>query len=254
MVVPQVGVLEAVGDDPDAERPADAPGLCRAELRATLPPLPSSSSAPPRSSSGSGTESQGRLRSMAEPAQKLLTYGDYVRLVAETGVKHEYVDGVVYAMSGGTVAHAILGSTVQALLHLLTRGRPCRVHSSDQRIRVPDSGRAFYPDAAVTCGRIETDPEDADALVNPVLVVEVLSPTTERDDRVFKLAEYMSIPSVRAVLLVRSDRIEVQRWRKDDAGDWGMTVHGRGEHIPLPSLDARLAVDELYADVGSELG
>jgi len=191
---------------------------------------------------------------MAEPAQKLLTYADYMRLVEETGVKHEYVDGVVYAMSGGTVAHAILGSTVQRAVGNLVAGRPCRVHSSDQRIRVPGSGRAFYPDAAVTCGRIETDGEDADAIVNPVLVVEVLSPTTERHDTVFKLAEYRSIPSVRAVLLVRSDRVEVQRWRKDEAGDWGMTVHGRGEHIPLPGLDARLSVDELYADVESELG
>ncbi|NOY26039.1 MAG: Uma2 family endonuclease [Oligoflexia bacterium] len=143
-----------------------------------------------------------------------------------------------------------MGSTVQALLHGLVRGKPCRVHSSDQRVRIGSSGRAYYPDASVTCGPIQTDPDDPDAIIDAVLVVEVLSPSTERYDSIFKLADYRTMPGMRAVMFIRSDRVEVQRWRKDDAGEWGMTVHGRGQRIPLPGLDAWLLVDELYADVG----
>lgn len=185
---------------------------------------------------------------MSEPAVRLKTYAEYLDVERQTGVKHEYVDGVVYAMTGGTITHALLTAAVSAELRTALRGRPCRVHSSDQRVRISQSGRAFYPDGAVTCGKLVTHPEDPDALADATVLVEVLSPSTARHDRTLKLAEYRTLPSVQAVLFVHPDQHVIHRWGFTSSGEWGMTVHGPGTRVPLPH-DRWLPVDDVYEGI-----
>src|SRR5438128_717933 len=105
------------------------------------------------------------------------SFRDYLAVEEVSTVKHEYLDGEIYAMAGGSVLHAALSAAMVAALHAQIRGR-CRVYSSDLRIRVRATGLATYPDVSVVCGPVKTDPESDDTVVNPTAVVEVLSPGT----------------------------------------------------------------------------
>ena len=185
---------------------------------------------------------------MAEPVLRLLSYAEYLEIEASSEDKHEFIDGVVYAMGGGSIAHALLGAAVGRALGNLYKGSTCRTHSSDQRIRIPDSGRAFYPDAVVTCGPIPVAPEDPHAIDDALVVVEVLSPTTERADRTLKLSEYRTLASIQCVLFVHADRAVIHRWYREESAGWGMTVHGPQDRVPLPG-ELWLSVAEVYEGI-----
>ena len=184
---------------------------------------------------------------MRLPARKLLAYAEFLALERELGRKCELVDGVVTAMTGGTIAHALLVSNVIRALGNALEGTPCRVHSSEQRLRI-GRDRAYYPDAAVTCGPIPVDPDDPHAICDAQLVVEVLSPTTARYDRTAKTVDYQSLPSCLAVVLVNPDRVCIERWRKEGGGDWGLTLHGPDDRMPLLHERA-LSVKSVYDGV-----
>ncbi len=188
---------------------------------------------------------------MTEPAVRLLSYAEYLAVDRGSPLKHEYIDGIVYAMGGGTVTHSLLGAAVGAELRAALEGTGCRVHSADQRIRIPGSGRAFYPDATVSCGPIVRDEHDPDALADATILVEVLSPSTEKHDRGLKLAEYRTLPSVQAVLFVHCDHPVVHKWGPGPNGQWGMTVHGPGRSVPLPH-DKWLPIDAIYNGIALE--
>ena len=177
-----------------------------------------------------------------------MTYAEYLAAEAKGDVRHEYLNGAVWAMTGGTPEHAALAIAVAAALVEALRGRPCRVYSSDLRVRVLATGLATYPDVSVVCGRLETAPDDPDAIVNPVVLVEVLSDTTEGYDRGAKAAHYRRIPSLREYVLVsqREPLVEVQR--RAEGGRWELLEARAGETIELGSLGASLAVSALYAN------
>ena len=129
------------------------------------------------------------------------TYAEYLVLEEESSIRHEYLDGEIYAMAGGSPDHAALAAAIIGML----RGRlppGCRVFSSDLRVRVAATGLSTYPDATVVCGRTQRSADDPLAVTNPVLLVEVTSPSTEDYDRGEKLRHYTGLPSVREVLIV----------------------------------------------------
>jgi Uma2 family endonuclease len=136
------------------------------------------------------------------------TFAEYVALEEATTGKHEYVGGQIYAMAGGTPEHSALAVSIATQLANQVRGGRCRVHSSDLRVRVVETGLATYPDVTVVCGAWERDPENAQTVVNPAVLVEVLSPSTEAYDRGEKLEHYKRISSLRAVVLVAHERRE----------------------------------------------
>src|SRR5215212_185514 len=112
-----------------------------------------------------------------------MSYAEYLAAENKTDVRHEWLRGEVFAMAGGTPEHAALAAAVIAALSAALRDRPCRVFSADARVRVLATGLSTYSDVTVVCGRLETDPEDANAIINPVLLIEVLSDSTEAYDR-----------------------------------------------------------------------
>jgi Uma2 family endonuclease len=188
---------------------------------------------------------------MARPAQKrFASYAEYLDVEFTSDEKHDYLDGdiVPTAMSGGSILHGGLASSFGRLLGNALDGHPCRVFSSDVRIRVEETNRAFYPDLSVVCGALETANDDDQAIVNPVLLVEVLSDSTEGYDRGEKAAHYRRIPSLREYVLVSQREPHVEVYRKNEAGRWELWEHRAGETIALASVDAEIELDAIYAD------
>ncbi len=182
-------------------------------------------------------------------AEKLaMTYDDYLALERDTGVRHEFVDGVAYAMAGGTPAHGRLGMMVGAsLVFLLRPGRGrCRVYNSDGKVHVVARGNSYYPDVTVVCGRIESVPGVRNAITNPTLIVEVLSDGTELFDRTEKFQDYQRVPTLRHYILVAQGARRVEHYRRNDDGTWTYAVAEGGGSVLLPDLGGELVVDEIY--------
>jgi Uma2 family endonuclease len=176
------------------------------------------------------------------------TLDEYVRLEAHANLKHEFVDGWIFAMAGGTPEHAALAASVISILGRGLAGRRSRVFTSDARVHVAAAGVVTYPDATVVCGELRRHDVDTLAIVNPVVLVEVTSPSTEDYDRGEKLDYYRSIPTVREVVLVDHARPSIEVVRRGDDGTWSTVAFGPGEAAHLDSIDAELSVDDVFRD------
>jgi Uma2 family endonuclease len=176
------------------------------------------------------------------------TYAEYLAYERDSGLKHEYDDGQILAMAGGSRRHNALASRVSAALEA-GRKQGCVAFQSDQKVRVLATGRATYPDASMVCGPIEGDPTDPSGgtITNPRLIVEVLSPSTDEDDRGGKWQNYQLIPSLREYVIVSqtSPRIEVYRrldaetWEYRDVTEGSVTLEA-GPALDLASMYAGL--------------
>ena len=182
-------------------------------------------------------------------AEKLLvTYAEYLALERESGLRYEFVDGMAYAMAGGTPTHARLSAAASALLFILLRpgrGR-CRVYGADGRVHVVARGNSYYPDVSVVCGPVEAAPNDPNAITNPMLIVEVLSEGTELFDRSKKFDDYQRIPSLRHYMLVTQEARKVEHFRRNDDETWTYSVARDGGAVELHDLGGALVVNEFY--------
>ena len=187
------------------------------------------------------------FQSMSTSARRVhYTYAQYLTLEEHSGVRHEFLDGEIYAMAGGSPDHAALAAACIGILRSqLASG--CRVFTSDLRVLIAATGLSTYPDAAVVCGPTLRTPEDPLAVTNPVLLVEITSPSTEDYDRGEKLRHYKSLPSLREVLFVSHRVPHLTIHRRGDA-EWAVTTAEAGAVLELSSVGARIAVDELYRD------
>lgn len=198
---------------------------------------------------GRGSRVLASPQEMPTLARHRYSVQDYLDVEEMCTVKHEYLEGDIYAMPGGTPEHAALSAAIITLVSNQLRGGPCRVYSSDLRIRVLASGLATYPDAAVVCGPLERDPASATHVINPAVVFEVLSPTTEDYDRGEKREHYQQIEALREYVLVSQSGRRVEVWTRGDAG-WSYVDRGAGETVELASSGVALSVDDLYAEAG----
>jgi Uma2 family endonuclease len=173
------------------------------------------------------------------------SYDEYLRLLEQSSFKLEYCDGVIYAMAGGTVAHAELGaSMIRRLGDALGPG--CRVFTSDLKVRIDATDLSTFPDVSVVCGPSRTSGRDANALVNPTLLVEVTSRSTEDYDRGDKLSHYKQIDSLRAVLFVSHREQRVTVVARDAEHGWTERDVRAGERLTLPEPPLQLEVDAIY--------
>ena len=187
------------------------------------------------------------IRDMSGTARRLrYTYSQYVALEEESSIRHEYLEGEIYAMAGGSPDHAALAAT---LIGLLRPGLPrgCRAFTSDLRVRIAATGLSTYPDVAVVCGRTERATDDPLAVANPVCLVEITSPSTEDYDRVEKLRHYQHLPSVRHVLIV-SHREPWLTVHTREASGWTTVEARRTQVVRLSAIATEIAVDEVYRD------
>jgi Uma2 family endonuclease len=178
------------------------------------------------------------------------SYDEYLRALDVSGVKLEYCDGEIYAMAGGTPAHAELAATLMRLLGNTLLGH-CHVFSSDLKVRIEPTDLTTFPDATVVCGTRQLSSVDQNAVLNPTLLVEVTSPSSEDYDRGEKLSQYKQLSSLRAVLLISHRRPQVTVVERTEDG-WQERELRSGEHVVLTDPSLTIAVDELYAGIELE--
>ena len=175
-----------------------------------------------------------------------MTVDEYLRFDEQSELRHEYVRGEVYAMSGGTVRHGTIIMNIATRLHSSAGDGPCRVFANNMRVLV-DRDIYYYPDVAVLCAALD----DSEIFAHdPCVVVEVTSPSTARINRTEKLDAYRQIATLRAYLIVDHRRRRVERhWRDALDAPWQRTEVVADGSIPIPCLDVQLSLDEIYRRV-----
>lgn len=187
---------------------------------------------------------------MGTARQLRFSYEDYLRSLERSELKLEYCAGVIYAMAGGTPAHAELAAAIISLLRPALHGR-CTVYTSDAKVRIEASDFSAFPDVSVVCGERLVSPIDGNALINPSVLIEVTSRSTEEYDRGEKTRHYQRLPSMRAVLIVSHREPRVTVVERAPEG-WSERHVGPGELVTLSQPQVSFAVDELYAGVTLE--
>ena len=177
-----------------------------------------------------------------------LTLAEYNQLEEENQQRYEYHDGEVFAMAGGDPVHNAIGHNVQLFLGNALRKKPCRVFTSDQKVYIDFVNKSLYPDASVTCGPVERSEQDTKAIVNPILLVEVLSDSTEAYDRGRKFEYFSKLPSLREyILLSQHEPVAQIFYRSSPTEIWQMTwVRGLDQVLKLQSLKVETMLEELY--------
>ena len=174
---------------------------------------------------------------------------EYLTSERKATVKSEYLSGQIIAMSGASLAHTRITADIVTELNTQLRGRDCEVVSNDMRVKTGAKGAYFYPDVVVFCGNPEFEDNVFDTLLNPTLVVEVLSPSTEVFDRGEKFAQYQELISLREYILVSQDRLRVEQYCLMKM-QWVATEFRRYEDVlPLISIGCELSLRDIYRRV-----
>ena len=187
---------------------------------------------------------------MATQPKSFLTPEQYLEIERKADFRSEYFNGEMFAMAGAQRAHNQLVASLIGELGQQFRGRPCDVYPSVMRLRVSATGLYTYPDVSVACGEQRFADSSVDTLLNPSVIVEVLSPSTEAYDRGRKFEQYQSIESVREYVLVASDRVHVDLYTRLADGRWLLTSASRLEDaLNLESVQARIVLSDVYEKV-----
>jgi len=188
---------------------------------------------------------------MSAETKRRYTLEEYLVLERESDARLEFWDGEIFTMSGGTLAHERVMGNAYDLFRVHLRGSDCAVFGSNMQIKVPSAPPYRYADGSVVCGKVEVERFNGnDLLLNPVLVYEVLSPSSEAYDRGDKFTHYKSIASLKEYLLVAQHRPHITRYAKRDDGEWSYgEINALGGIIYLSSLDLTLKLSDVYQDV-----
>jgi len=207
------------------------------------------------------------MASAARQFDPYITPEEHERIERETGVKYEWYDGRVFAMAGAQPAHNTISVNIAGMLYNQLRGQPCEPWNSDQQVKVAARRTVLYPDITVACPPYEYDEQHRNALLNPRMIVEVSSPSTEKYDREGKFDLYKQIASLQDYVLVASDRRRIELFTRQDDGSWAQRVahenvahenvahenvahenvaHENNDCVQIASIDCRLCLDEVY--------
>jgi Uma2 family endonuclease len=162
-------------------------------------------------------------------------------------IRHEYFDGEVYAMTGGTLNHSEIATNFGFLLKAHLRGGGCRLLNGDARVNIYNSSKYVYPDLSVTCH--ERDRTNTKFVSHPCLIGEVLSPSTEAYDRGDKFAMYRLSPSLQDYVLISADKVAIDIYHKDDRGKWDIINYRSGDLVELASIDLTFSIEQIYEDI-----
>lgn len=190
---------------------------------------------------------------MASDPVQHLSPEEYLAYERQAETKHEYVGGEAFAVPRSTAKHNLIVANLIAEIGLQLRDRPCRVYPSDQRVAAAAEGPFYYPDLVALCAESRFLDGEMDTLLNPEVLIEVLSPTTEAFDRGAKFSEYRTIPSLREVLFVAQDAARIERFERRDDGQWLLTDHaGLEAAVELPAIGCRMELARVYDKVELE--
>jgi Uma2 family endonuclease len=182
-----------------------------------------------------------------QPEEIYLTYADYLALEKSSGLRHEWLDGRVWAMAGASPNHNTLTMNLSGILYNQLRGRPCRPWAQDLRVRIAANNVLTYPDVLVSCPPPEWDEKLPHTLLNPRVVIEVLSPSTEAYDKQAKLEHYRLLPSLSDYILISQDRMMVQHFHRLENDDWLLHIAENSDEVLfLQAIDCSLPLSEIY--------
>ncbi len=188
----------------------------------------------------------------AQPAP-FYTPEQYLEQEERAEFKSEYLSGQIFAMAGGSPEHSAIGNNIGGEMRSLLRGTPCAVFNSGLRVTVMQSGLMTHPDVTVVCGEQHRHPLDKNSIINPMVLFEVLSPTTEAYDWGAKWALYRHLDSLREYILISQDKPLVEQYVRQDDGSWKFTAaEGLEASLWLPSLGCTLSLAEVYDRVTFE--
>lgn len=182
-------------------------------------------------------------------AQTYLTPEAYLAWERKSDTKHEYLRGEIIAMSGASYHHTIITMNISGELYVQLKDTACTVHTNDMRVRTSPETSYFYPDVVVVCDKPRFEDNAFDTLLNPIVLVEVLSPSTETYDRGEKFEHYQQLTSLQEYILVSQDEVHVERYRREETR-WELTEFRALENIlSLTSIECRLSLEDLYRRV-----
>jgi Uma2 family endonuclease len=186
---------------------------------------------------------------MPPTAQPLVTPAEYLALERSAREKSEYVNGRVYARPGASRLHNLIVGNILGELHTQLRGRPCEAYVSDMRVKVQRTGMYTYPDVVALCEEPRLEDEELDTLLNPSVIVEVLSPSTESYDRGEKFAHYRRLDSLREYVLVAQTTRRIEHFRREGE-NWVLTeISDPGGELSLSSIGCVLKLADIYERV-----
>lgn len=184
---------------------------------------------------------------MTVQSKPYLTPQEYLALERSAEYKSEYVDGEMVAMSGATREHVLIVLNLASGLKRQLQQRPCEIYVADLRIQVSATGLYTYPDIAVACGEPRFEDEHRDTLLNPLLIVEVLSPSTESYDRGRKFEQYRALESLQEYLLVSQDQPRVEQFIRQDGNVWLFKdIAGLEQTVSFASIQCDISLSEIY--------
>lgn len=187
---------------------------------------------------------------MSAIPKTLLSAEDYLSFERESEFHHEYYRGEIFQMSGASREHNLIVTNSVTSINSQLRGRPCETYSNDMRVHTPATGLYTYPDVVVVCGEPEFSDSEFDTLLNPIVLIEVLSPSTADYDRGKKFWHYQSIESLREYLLIAQDEIKIEHLIKQPDGRWKVFEYNSLDtKIELPSVEIALEASEIYEKV-----
>ena len=187
---------------------------------------------------------------MSSRPERWISPEDYLLAERQAETKSEYLDGQVFAMAGASRKHNLIVVNVLVALGGQLRGGPCEVYPSDMRVRVTATGLYTYPDVTVVCGTPELEDVHGDTLLNPTLLVEVLSDSTERTDRGRKAVHYRRLATLQEYLLVSQSEARIERYRRAGEGEWRLTeALALDDVLELDSIGCTLPLRDVYERV-----
>ena len=185
----------------------------------------------------------------AFPKLRLFTSDEYLLLERQAFEKSEFVHGEIYGMAGSSPEHDIICGNITGELHSKLKGLGCREYTSNMKVRTSDAGVYAYPDASVVCGAPQFHDDKRDVLTNPIVIFEVLSPSTKLYDRNIKLQHYQAIPSVVDIVLIDQSEPTAEHYHRG-ADDWtSKTIAGLEAVLHLESIHCSLTLSDLYRDL-----
>jgi Uma2 family endonuclease len=171
----------------------------------------------------------------------------YLAIERDSQQKHEYLNGEIFALAGASERHNLIVVNLVAAIHVQLKGTPCKVYSGDMRLKVSATGLYTYPDVVALCGDARFDDEQRDTLLNPSLIIEVLSTSTEGYDRGEKFAHYRRMESLAEYLLVSRDKYCIEHYVRQPDNQWLMSeVSKLDESLELPSIRCTLMLSDVY--------
>jgi Uma2 family endonuclease len=187
---------------------------------------------------------------MSRPAEHFITAANYLALERQAETKSEYFNGGIYAMSGASRNHNRITINLGAMLHTRLRGKPCEPFVNDMRVKVSPTGLYTYPDVIVVCGEPQFEDDQLDTLLNPKVIIEVLSESTEKYDRGDKFAYYQTLDSLTDYLLVTQNQPYIEHFQRQTDGSWRYSaVQGLETEIGIATIGCELPLAEVYERV-----